>query len=279
MELKNHLSSTKDIEDFARIMTQTYQPSPDVVACRVLGKFIMYSPAIDVSITPHLAMDGYWESWQTRFLANLIKPGWNCINVGANVGYYTLLFAELTGPTGNVWAFEPNPEVFRCLRTNICMNGYSLRCFAFLEACGREVGQATLRYDSDMLGSGTMMDIPSKRDSKVYAAVNPIDSIYTARPCNLIKVDAEGMDFDVILGAKSVIERSPNIHIVIEASKDYARRDTVFECFDWLAMQGFVCKRIEPSGNVSRFEILNRFQIEQWWNSTEGDIDLYWNRP
>ena len=48
-----------------------------------------------------------YEYWDSRFLRRLVRPGWVVIDVGANIGYYSLLCAKLAGPIGRVFAFEP----------------------------------------------------------------------------------------------------------------------------------------------------------------------------
>src|ERR1017187_7387482 len=58
-------------------------------------------------------------------LSNIIRPGMTFLDVGAHVGHYTLLAARLVGPTGHVYAFEPEPENYAILTKNIALNGYT----------------------------------------------------------------------------------------------------------------------------------------------------------
>jgi len=69
-------------------------------------------------------MDGFWESWITLAVARHLRPGSRRIDVGANCGYFTALFASLVGSAGRVWAWEPNPDLARDLRESIRLNGY-----------------------------------------------------------------------------------------------------------------------------------------------------------
>ena len=92
------------LESASRRMCQTARLSDDQLICRVLGKYIMYVDPRDRGITPHLALNGFWEAWVTVALARLIQPGWRCVDVGANVGYFTLLMADAVGPDGRVAA-------------------------------------------------------------------------------------------------------------------------------------------------------------------------------
>ncbi len=71
---------------------------------RVLDRFKMYVDARDISLAPHLLLDGYWELWNTKVFRQLLRPGMHVVDVGANVGYYTLLAAAGVGPRGRVHA-------------------------------------------------------------------------------------------------------------------------------------------------------------------------------
>src|SRR5262245_8546714 len=82
------------LEENARRGCMTVNFGDGRLACRVLGKHIMFVEPQDCGITPHLALNGYWESWITLAMARLVRPGWRCIDVGANVGYYALLLAD-----------------------------------------------------------------------------------------------------------------------------------------------------------------------------------------
>lgn len=74
----------------------------------------------DVS-APHIYF-GYYEEDETRAISQLVRPGMTVLDIGANIGYYTLLMADLVGPLGRVHAFEPNPTMVVRLRCNIAQN-------------------------------------------------------------------------------------------------------------------------------------------------------------
>lgn len=85
----------------------------------------MFVDTQDRGLSPHLMLDGYWEIWVTEAIASIVKPGMVCLDVGANLGYYTMLMAGLCGPTGRVHAFEPNPPIRALLNSSIAHNGFS----------------------------------------------------------------------------------------------------------------------------------------------------------
>lgn len=67
---------------------------------------------------------GWFEPTETRLVQRLVKAGDTVVDVGANIGYYTLQLARLVGPGGRVFAFEPEPRNFDLLRRNVWENGY-----------------------------------------------------------------------------------------------------------------------------------------------------------
>ncbi|MFC7477135.1 FkbM family methyltransferase [Dankookia sp. GCM10030260] len=99
----------------------------NLLLCRALGRYKVFLDAADLSFAPHLAADGYWEWWTTRFLASTLRPGEQVIDVGAGIGYFTLLMADLVGPQGRVLALEPNPQAAALLRRNLQLNGFAGR--------------------------------------------------------------------------------------------------------------------------------------------------------
>jgi hypothetical protein len=87
---------------------QTYLGDHTLLMQTIFGH-TMYLDSRDISLTPHLLRQGCWEPDVTRFFLRIVKPGMRVVEVGANVGYYTLLACSLVGPTGRVTAFEANP--------------------------------------------------------------------------------------------------------------------------------------------------------------------------
>ena len=71
-----------------------------------------------------LSINEIYEPLETEFVKKEVKKGNVVLDIGANIGYYTLIFAKLVGENGKVFAFEPDPTNFALLKKNVEMNGY-----------------------------------------------------------------------------------------------------------------------------------------------------------
>src|SRR4051794_41178218 len=70
-----------------------------------------------------IAISGEWEPNVTAAFVRALAPGDVCLDIGAHIGYYTLLASRVVGPRGHVYAFEPSPENYSGLRANVELNG------------------------------------------------------------------------------------------------------------------------------------------------------------
>src|SRR5207244_3754027 len=79
---------------------------------------------LDPIDTLGLSVRDVWEPLETKVVQNEVRRGSVVLDIGAHIGYYTLLMARLVGPQGRVFAFEPNPANYDLLRRNIQINSY-----------------------------------------------------------------------------------------------------------------------------------------------------------
>src|SRR5579863_2330196 len=94
----------------------------NVVACEVDG-LILGVPGEEWRMAAYYAFRGTMEPGPTRLFKEMVKPGMVVVDIGANIGIYTLEAARLMAPTGRVYSFEPAPRVFGILKDNIQVNG------------------------------------------------------------------------------------------------------------------------------------------------------------
>ena len=193
----------------------------ETVLCRVLGKYLVYADAQETGITPHLALDGYWESWITSALARTVRPGWHCLDVGANHGYYTLVLADGAGPDGRVAPVEPTPRLAGLLRETLDVNG-----FPYVDV----LQKAAWDTDGEMLHlvvpahrslNAHLVDEVGPGDEAVVVESVTIDSVTRDWPrVDLIKIDVEGAEERVWRGMQETIARNSDLIVVLELNVD-----------------------------------------------------------
>jgi FkbM family methyltransferase len=236
------------------------------VLCRVLGKYLMYADAQETGITPHLTMDGYWESWITVALARTLRRGWHCVDVGANHGYYTVLMADAVGPEGRVVPVEPTPRLADLLRQTLDVNGFPGVAVA-----------AEAATDTD--GQTLQLVVPARRsmNARLSQVAGPTDAVAEVRSVtidtltrdwprvDLIKIDVEGAEEGVWQGMQQTIEQNPDLVLVLELNVDrYEDPRSFLEAID---RAGFRLRYIDFDAEVKDVEIdqlLGRRVGEDW---------------
>lgn len=171
-----------------------------------------------------IAVDGYYDLPVVRLIQELLKPGMTFVDVGAHVGQYSLLASGLVGREGAVHSFEPEPDTFALLEHNVHINGlrsvHTVRCAlakssqvaALYVARPDNIGQTSLRQPDNF--SGVKVNVRC-RTLDDYVDELGIDRI------NLLKIDVEGAELDVLLGARRVLSRNPKPHIIIEFWEEF----------------------------------------------------------
>ena len=169
-------------------------------------------PAADV-ITRHIFRLGAHEPAITRYLIENVRlrSGEIALDVGANIGWYSVLLSRLSEPDARIFAFEPDPESYRLLLRNLEANG-ARNVTPFNVALGEHVGTAELhRYKSSNNGRHTLLD-GDTRGGVVRVPVDTLGAFWERhglgeQPIRLMKVDVEGFEYFVLRGAGALLER------------------------------------------------------------------------
>ncbi len=174
----------------------------DAVRCTVGGVELLCDAA-DAAVTPGL-LSGQYESHLTAVFERYCTPGMTVIDVGANLGYYSLLASRLVGPTGRVIALEPNSENCRLLLSSLRLNGVS-NVHLLPVAAGAAAGWA---YYSTHVGSngGLIEDGDLLSHPGHVVPTFRLDDLVDG-PVGLVKMDVEGAEGLVVHGATQIIER------------------------------------------------------------------------
>lgn len=207
--------SRTDAEAEIRALCQTAYLGNNVALCRVLGRYKMYVDTNDIGIASHLMLEGYWEMWVTAAMMQHIRPGSTVIDIGANLGYYTLLMADLTGAEGRCLSFEPNPVMASLVDKNIRVNGVAPFTTLYKCALGAEEGVAAMEIDPIQPGGGHV--IPYEEGSSANPIqIRRLDQIPGALDADFIKMDVEGFEHDVWQGMTAILDSGRPLTIFME---------------------------------------------------------------
>jgi FkbM family methyltransferase len=163
-----------------------------------------------------LLSGGQWEEAETRLFSSFVKKGMTVVDVGANVGYYTLLAARLVGENGKVFAFEPSPDNFALLKRNVEENGYK-NVVLVPKAVSDKTATARLLIDRASSGGHSLSAF---RDSVDFVEVETVslDEYFAGRSerIDVLKIDAEGAEMAILNGMHWLLERNPDVTLLTE---------------------------------------------------------------
>lgn len=186
-----------DWRDFATIATTTFGAKiavalPDLIQARIY-------------------FFGFWEPNLTHFIRSSLRPGDSFVDVGANVGYFSLLASSIVGARGKVFSVEASPSIYRKLEQNIALNKCG-NIQSFNVAASDVEGMLSIYLgNADNLGATTTVASVADKGAQVLEAVIParplpeiigVDNLLRAR---LIKIDVEGAESSVIRGIGALL--------------------------------------------------------------------------
>ena len=197
----------------------------------------------DVGIAEFVLTNGDYEEETRKVVMQTLKPGDVFFDLGANIGYFTVLAANQVGPTGRVIAFEPTPATRSYLDRNVQSNGVggivAVEAFAISERRGTayfEVG-----HESECNSIAT--------DGRSAAETIEVKTIGIDEYCeekglarvDMIKMDIEGQELKAIRSMLATNQRNPQLQIIFEYNAEVVSRsgEGVAEFFDLLSSYGF----------------------------------------
>jgi FkbM family methyltransferase len=163
-----------------------------------------------------------FELPERDLFARILRPGDSVIDVGANIGLYSILSAGCVGPQGAVHAFEPVPETMRRLRKNVALNGYEQRVRCVEAAASVQDGVGLINVPEEggsfsslgapLHGTGTHKSVEVRCVRlDTYVAENGLTDVW------LVKLDVEGWETHVINGATELLA-TQRPHLLVEFS-------------------------------------------------------------
>jgi FkbM family methyltransferase len=165
----------------------------------------------DISLSPELAISGVYDSSFVAFLMRGLRPGMTFVDVGANVGLFTIIAARLVGRGGRVFSYECNPSLLALLNRNVAMNWYRDRVVVVPKAASDSNGEAEFYAPVELMGLGVLAEAQEGEDlaSEAEAIIVETECL-DARLADigfvdLVKIDVEGAEAKVLDGMKKII--------------------------------------------------------------------------
>lgn len=183
-----------------------------------IGRFVMEVHASgDRYISDSIRRTGRWEPFETRVIARLLVADVEFFDVGANIGWYSVIAGKLLKSRGTVHAFEPVPENVALLGKNAAANALTnIRINPF--ALGRSDGTTRVYLSQDNKGDHRAYESSEDRQS-IVVGLQRFETYFnrsTRRPL-VIKMDTQGFEYDVLLGMGNILDsHSAEIVFVME---------------------------------------------------------------
>lgn len=176
----------------------------------------LYIDKFDTTVSEKLVETKIWEPYETKLFKQNLRIGNTVLDIGAHIGYYTLLASKKVGKEGKVYAFEPDPKNFQILKKNIVANDCQ-NVILVNKAVTKSSATVRLYINEQNTGDHRIYD---SKDGRLYISVDSIslDEFFKniKTKVNLIKMDIQGAEFGVIAGGLKLLKENPNIKIFSE---------------------------------------------------------------
>jgi len=194
------------------------------------------------------------------------------VDVGANIGFLSLLACHLAGPQGHVYCYEPNPDVFKLLSETIEINAFLKRSTHQQLAIYSKSDEVTLTWNSHRDGSGRIVTKTQSGLAEKHALVNakPLDKLLKNKKIDFIKIDTEGAEPQVLLGAQQIIKDNPQIKIIMEWNpKHIKQRDG-----DIRQAKDFIFKHFNTVELINKIDDLSKLNPDELDDIKHGNLFL-----
>ncbi len=214
-----------------RIVIWLREHSTILAECRPISIMTAFGFRMNVDpkdfVSRHIIVNGTYEEMCGILIRDILEAD-SCkntcmIDVGANIGYFTLLASHVLGSDGVVHAFEASPHIYAQLEKNVLLNSSSnvvMHRQAVTDKCGHIMFSTA---SCDHLGLSTIRDIGTLACSKDVVETVDLDSLYRQMPrVSLVKIDVEGAEYLVVNGMQGLL-RQHHPYVIMELSDSFLR--------------------------------------------------------
>ena len=184
---------------------------------RVYNYLIFLNPEDKCGVSPTIGVFGWYEQEETELFRKIVRKGAVVVDVGSNIGWYTLLSAHLAGETGKIIAFEPDPSSFSFLSRSLERNGFN-NVSLFNYSVSNMEGMRTLWLAKGNLGAHSIVSAHACDEAIDVKSVT-LDTCLSkleVSVVDLLKIDVEGAEPEVLEGAINYLMSSKIKNIFLE---------------------------------------------------------------
>jgi FkbM family methyltransferase len=230
------------------------------------GKMIVNSK--DRSLAPELIINGIYDAPLTNFMIKNVKQGQVFVDIGANMGLFTILAGYLVGKEGLVVAFEANPGHYELIKENVAMNYLTLHTNIIHAAIYSESRRLTFFATEKFMGNGSLIEHDEHYKTRYVTesfnkyeidAVSIDEMFIDSTFINFIKIDIEGGEYHAFLGMKEKLRNRAIGTIIFELNKKMLRED-------WFAFYN----RLEEYSSMYQYDF---FTLDNEGNLVPANLD------
>ncbi len=252
-QIRNFLQDLSDFSELQEILGNEFEVSGNKITVHIKvtktheSSIKMYLNEQDIRSVPFSVLaDGFYEPFQSDLLVELGKHSNHFLDIGANMGFYSIALAA-ENSTLTVESFEPQPSVFEILRANTLLNQFESRIKLHNTGLGNLKDELTM-YIPRFTGTGGAsfknLHDDEGEATQIRVPVSVLDDIIKTE-ADLIKIDVEGCELNVILGAAEIIRLSkPTIMVELlrKWMKPFGHTPQMF--LDVMFQQNYKCYAI-----------------------------------
>jgi FkbM family methyltransferase len=194
------------------------------------GFKLQINPSKDEGVERSLYETGIYERGTLEFIKKNLQKGDTFVDIGANIGLMSLYARNQVGSLGKVWAFEANSSTFEILERNLALNSFSdVLCFE----CGLgEKRETKLLYDNWSINRGAASTVVKGENASskeiIILTFDDLASQQSIVP-SMIKIDVEGMEQEVLIGAeKTILKYQPTLIVEFSAERGDNSREKIY---------------------------------------------------
>jgi FkbM family methyltransferase len=260
------------------------------VCAEIRDELKLWVDLMDAGVSAGAIADN-WEPAETNFILSILKKGGCFLDIGAHLGWFTVLAAHRVGPEGRVYAFEPRQKIFNYMRASVEANGFQERCVLRCAALSDKIGTTSMAAFSAEFNSGHAFMVMGERPEGASMVEDiptlTLDGLEWDRKIDLLKIDVEGAEAIVLKGGRTLLQRDRPV-IVSELFPRWLRNVsgvTADEFLKLLKESGYRLFELTPHGVGREIQTLSKAQLfsEEYFTNivglTEEHIAEYLLRP